>query len=220
MDKINQTIQSLTTQLEPVKPRKFILTYYLILVVSIVVIIVASVTLLSIRNDLAEHLQSIPVLLEWGSIIITLLSLIYYLITLTIPGLNIRKTKIILCLAILLWGLLLGNSIINTLTQTNNPLFYIDPYVSCALIISGIMILSIPMIRLCLDRTAIFNKKHYYYFLLLLSAFNGFIVVNLYCPITHPTHIISWHLIPILIMPVLMAKIILITPLHIDQNRS
>ena len=208
MDKINQTIQSLITNLKPIKPRKLIFTYYFTLFIISLLILVMSLTFLNVRNDLNTQLKSIFFWLEWITILSTLLSLIYYLIALTIPGLAIKKTKIILYSSISLWGLLLTNSIIKTITQSTQTLFYLDPYFSCAIIISGLMILSSLILRQCLDSKTIFNKKKYVYILLLSGAFIGFIVVNLYCPITHPTHIISWHLIPILIMPFLVTKTI------------
>ncbi|MBH37813.1 hypothetical protein CL658_02150 [bacterium] len=215
MDKINQTIQTLITNLKPIKPRKLIFTYYLMLFISSLLIIVISITFLSIRNDLNSQLKSIFFWLEWITILSTLLSLIYYLIALTIPGLAIKKTKIILYSSISLWGLLLINSIIKTVTQSTKTLFYLDPYFSCAIIISALMILSSLILRQCLDNKTIFNKKKYLYIIVLSGAFIGFVVVNLYCPITHPTHIILWHLIPILIIPFLVTKTI-----HLLQKQT
>lgn len=196
--KTNDLIESLSSQVKPIKIVKFNATDVIKILMSGLFCILAAIVILGIRADMDELIVSIQFFIEIGLLLALAIASIFAALTLSIPSVetrNIYKYPILiffLFLALMLYSFF----------KFSNPFFYFGHGFKCFYEVVLISILPASILFYFVRKAAPIRRDIVGGLVLLSGATFGLLGVQLTCIDSSPLHILFWHITPFLVVTI------------------
>lgn len=192
--KSKELINTLSTDLRPVKTLVYGLKNYILILVIGFLSVLVSTTIAGVRPDIQDVVLTIPFLFQ--GLILLLLAILTTLsaLQMSIPNLQTQETKNIAITALATWLAFL----IYFLLHSSNPVGGWG--VSCAREIALNSIIPSAAIFFMIKRAATLNRTTVSWLILTAGASYGALATQFSCNMIDPLHLLIWHALPVLII--------------------